>query len=174
MGRVMQNRSVVVMGVSGCGKTTVGAALALRLGWEFVEGDAFHSDGNRRKMHAGIALTDADRQAWLAQLGQTLSEAVRQPVVLSCSALKRSYRDRFRHDAPGLHFVWLDVTRDLAAERVASREVSHFFPRTLIDSQFETLEAPCNEKDVLRVDGGAPLSSTVDQACAWLRERANP
>jgi gluconokinase len=148
-------RRIVVMGVSGCGKSTVGLQLAAALGVEFVEGDAFHPPENVARMAAGIALTDADREGWLAALAQQLEHAVRarRGLVLSCSALKRSYRDVLRRAAPGLRFVHLSGSRELLAQRVAAR--SHrYMPASLLDSQLATLEAPGADENALRVDAG--------------------
>lgn len=146
----------------------IGTLLARQLKWEFVEGDAFHSDENRKKMQGGIALTDLDRQAWLTRIGHRLSLATAQPVILSCSALKRNYRDQLRASATGVRFLWLDIGKTMAASRVMARGSAHFFPESLIDSQFATLEPPVDEADVLRLDGAAPSSEVVSQASSWL------
>ncbi|NYT45723.1 gluconokinase [Alcaligenaceae bacterium] len=165
-----QAAAVVVMGVSGCGKTTIGQLLAHHLGWQFVEGDAFHSDDNRTKMQAGIPLTDADRHSWLNVLGRELAAGKDAGVVLSCSALKRAYRQQLRDFVPDLRFVWLDVARDAAQTRVASRGNAHFFPATLIDNQFQTLEPPDQESRLLRVDGQDPPINIVQSAALWLAQ----
>ena len=159
--------AIVVMGVSGSGKSTLGAALAARLGCPFLEGDGFHSAANVAKMREGIALTDADRDGWLATLGQLL-QAQPQGAVLTCSALKRTYRDRLRNACPGLRFAFLDIDRASAAQRVAARAGTHFFSSSLVDSQFATLEPPVGEPGVLRLDALAPLPTLQQQACAWL------
>src|SRR5690606_5692097 len=99
-----------------------------QLQWHFVEGDAFHSDSNRTKMQAGIPLTDADRRSWLDVLGHELLAGKNEGVVLSCSALKQAYRQQLRDFVPDLRFVWLDVARNAAQARVASRGNAHFFP----------------------------------------------
>jgi gluconokinase len=149
--------SVVIMGVAGCGKSSVGAALAQACGLPLIEGDDFHSAASRDKMNRGIALTDADRDSWLATLGDELR---RRPdgAVLTCSALKRAYRDRLRAAAPGLRFVFLDIDREHALQRVAAR-ASHFFSASLVDNQFATLESPVGEPGVLRVDALAPIAA---------------
>lgn len=159
--------SVVVMGVSGCGKSTLAEAMAARLSLPYVEGDAFHSEANRQKMSRGIALTDADRDGWLDTLAAEL-RARAQGAVLSCSALKRRYRDRLRAAAPGLRFLFLEIDRAHAIERVAARAGSHFFNASLVDNQFETLEPPLAEPGVLRLDACAPLARLVDESCRWL------
>jgi gluconokinase len=162
----MQN-SLVVMGVSGCGKTSLASALAADGGARFIEGDAFHGEANLAKMRQGIALTDADREGWLATLGAELSRPP-LPAVLSCSALKRAYRDRLRAASPGLAFVFLDIDRDEALHRVAARGSTHFFSTTLVDNQFATLERPDAEDRVLRVDARLPLQDLQAQVTQWL------
>jgi gluconokinase len=161
-------RAIVVMGVSGCGKTSVATALCERLGWQLIEGDAFHPEHNVRKMEAGIPLDDADRKDWLDSLGMELANAAsaRRPVVLTCSALKRRYRDMLRQAAPHLGFVFLDLSREAAAERVARRS-GHFMPASLVDSQFRDLESPVGEARVLTVDALDPLAATVERIVAW-------
>ncbi len=164
-----QPRAVVVMGVSGSGKSTVGEMLARRQGWAFVEGDAFHSEGNHAKMRAGVPLTDEDRESWLEALGRELARHAADGVVLSCSALKRAYRRRLRGHVPGLAFIWLEVGRDAAHRRVAGRGDRHFFPATLIDSQFATLEPPHDETGLLHLDSERPLEELLAHAAEWLQ-----
>jgi gluconokinase len=161
-------RAIVVMGVSGSGKSTVAQALAQTLEWRFIEGDSFHSAGNHAKMQAGIPLTDADRVSWLDALGAQLALYENEGVLLSCSALKRQYRQRLRGCVPGLRFIWLDVDRDMAAARVAARGAAHFFPATLIDSQFLALEPPAGEPGLLRIAGDIPLPDIIRTAMHWL------
>ena len=158
---------LVVMGVAGCGKSSLGAAMAQAEGLPLIEGDDHHSPSSREKMRQGIALTDADRDGWLATLGQLL-QAQPQGAVLTCSALKRTYRDRLRNACPGLRFAFLDIDRASAAQRVAARAGTHFFSSSLVDSQFATLEPPVGEPGVLRLDALAPLPTLQQQACAWL------
>ena len=158
------NLSLVIMGVAGCGKSSLGAALAQRLNVELIEGDDHHSAANREKMQQGTPLTDADRAGWLASLGGLLAQHSR--VVLTCSALRRHYREQLRNASPGLRFVFLDITPEQARERVAAR-ASHFFNSTLVDSQFATLETPVGEPGVLRVDAAEPLPQLVEQVIAW-------
>ncbi|WP_345796492.1 gluconokinase [Castellaniella sp. MT123] len=164
-------QAVVVMGVSGSGKSTVGEILARRQHWTFVEGDAFHSEQNHAKMRTGIPLTDEDRHSWLESLGRELARHAPDGVVLSCSALKRTYRQRLRDHVPDLAFIWLDVGRDAAAQRVAGRGASHFFPATLIDSQFAALEPPVDEAGLLHLDSEQPLDHILASACDWLQRR---
>ncbi|HLW25342.1 MAG TPA: gluconokinase [Steroidobacteraceae bacterium] len=132
---------LVLMGVSGAGKSTVGALLAERLGSPFLEGDALHPAANVRKMRAGVPLTDIDRRDWLAALAQRLEDAVRtgRGLVVACSALKRAYRDMLREHAPGVLFVHLSGSPALLEERLARRH-DHFMPPSLLDSQLATLE----------------------------------
>ena len=163
----MGSRSVI-MGVAGCGKSSLGAAVAAAEGLPLIEGDDFHSPNSRAKMAQGTPLTDADRAQWLLTLGRQLA-AHPQGVVLTCSARKRSYRDQLRQAAPGLRFVFLEITRDAAQQRVASRG-SHFFSASLVDSQFATLESPVGEQGVLLVDALEPLPSLQRHVSAWLNQ----
>ncbi len=158
--------SLVIMGVAGCGKSSLGAALACKHGLVLLEGDDHHSQTNRDKMRNGTPLTDADREGWLDQLAAEL-QSHPQGRVLTCSALRRAYRDRLRRVAPGLRFIFLDISRHEALARVAARP-SHFFSATLVDSQFATLEPPLGEPGVLRVDAAAPLPQLLADASAWL------
>jgi gluconokinase len=158
---------VVVMGVAGCGKSAVGERIAQSLGLPLIEGDEFHPAGNIDKMSRGLPLEDEDRAGWLDQLA---AELARHPAgaVLTCSALKRAYRDRLRAAAPGLQFVHLQLTQDEALRRVQSRG-GHFYPPSLVASQFEALEDPAGEPGVLGVDAGLPLDAVATQALRWLR-----
>jgi gluconokinase len=157
---------VVIMGVAGCGKSSLGAAVAAAEGLPLIEGDDFHSAESRDKMARGTPLTDRDRAQWLVTLGAQLA-AHPNGVVLTCSALKRAYRDRLRDAAPGLHFVYLEIPRDAAQQRVASRG-AHFFSASLVDSQFATLEVPLGEAGVLGVDALEPLDLLQRRVSAWL------
>ena len=155
------------MGVAGCGKSSLGMAVAQQIGMSLIEGDDHHSQESLNKMRQGIALDDADRDGWLAALSNILQS---QPagLVLTCSALKRIYRDRLRLAAPGLLFVYLDINREQALARVTERAASHFFSTSLVDSQFATLELPTGEAGVLRVDATQPLAQLQSQVCVWL------
>ena len=164
--------SVVFMGVAGCGKSSLAAAVAAAEQLPLVEGDDFHSPASRAKMSEGIALDDADRDGWLAELGRQLA-AQPDGIALTCSALTRSYRERLRAAAPGLRFVFLELERDESLRRVAGRS-SHFFSASLVDSQFATLESPVGEPGVLRVDATAPLESLVAEVRRWLRSPSSP
>ena len=161
---------VVLMGVSGCGKSTVGEGLAAHLGWRFVEGDSLHPPENVAKMAAGQALGDGDRAGWLATLADVLAQAsaAGQGLVISCSALKRAYRDLLRAASPGLRFVFLDIDREEAARRVAARASSHFFSSSLVDSQFATLEPP-GPDEAIRMDVDQSLTRLISQILAVLK-----
>lgn len=160
--------SLVVMGVAGCGKSSVAERVAAAQAATLVEGDAHHSAAAVDKMRRGIALTEADRAPWLDRLGSVLREAP-SPIVLSCSALRLAYRERLRAAAPGLRFVYLEIDRAEAMRRVGSRG-AHFFSAELVDSQFATLEPPAGEPGVLRVDATEPLPLLESRVAAWLRE----
>ncbi len=163
----MQGVWLVVMGVSGCGKSSLGVALAVGLGLPLIEGDDHHPPANVEKMSRGIALTDADRTGWLATLGRALADSP-QGAVLTCSALKRVYRDQLRAATPGLRFVFMAIERAEAERRVAARAGEHMFPASLVANQFATLESPAGEAGVLAVDATAPLGVLVGQVKAWL------
>ncbi|MBC5764868.1 gluconokinase [Ramlibacter albus] len=158
---------VVVMGVAGCGKSEVGARLARALQLPLVEGDDFHPASNVDKMRRGVPLDDADRAGWLRTLAAELA-ARPQGAVLTCSALKRAYRDTLRTGAAGLRFVHLALTPEQAAARVAAR-TDHFYPPSLVTSQFAALEDPSGEPGVVVVDASAPLTDVVERALAGLR-----
>jgi len=156
---------IVVMGVSGCGKTAVGTALAAALGARFVEGDRLHPPENVARMSRGVPLTDADRAGWLDAVGATLATAGETGAVASCSALKRAYRDRLRRLAPGVRFVYLAVDRETARRRVAGRN-GHFMPANLVDSQFADLEPPGPDEAAATIDATLPLPEVVAAARA--------
>ncbi|MFT3955231.1 MAG: gluconokinase [Piscinibacter sp.] len=158
---------LVIMGVAGCGKSSLGQAVAAALSLPLIEGDDFHSPASRDKMARGVALTDADRDGWLDILGEQL-QSRSEGAVLTCSALKRAYRERLRAARPGLRFVFLDIGRADALQRVAQRAGSHFFSTSLVDSQFATLESPLGEAGVLRVDAGQDLPTLCTEVTGWL------
>ncbi len=164
------NNSVVIMGVAGCGKSSLGAAVAQALDMPLIEGDNFHSANSRNKMSQGIALTDADREGWLNTLCDQL-RAHPGGVVMTCSALKKAYRDRLRQAAPGLRFAFVDISREDAQTRVQARANEHFFSTTLVDSQFATLEAPTGEAGVLRLNAMEPIAELQAQVSAWLQTK---
>lgn len=158
--------SLVVMGVSGCGKSTLAAVIAQAQGLPFLEGDDFHSPENRSKMNQGVPLTDDDRWSWLDRLGQEL-QAATGGLVLSCSALKRAYRDRLRSADPNLRFVFMQVPREEAQVRVQARQ-THFFSATLVHSQFASLEPPLNEGDVLVLNAMQDVPELLAAVSVWL------
>jgi gluconokinase len=164
------NSALVVMGVAGCGKSSLGATLAQSLGLALVEGDDFHSEANREKMRHGIALTDEDRAGWLDSLAEQL-RAHPDGVVLTCSSLKRHYRNRLRLARSDLRFVFLDITPALAETRVVGRGQNHFFSGTLVRSQFATLESPVGEPGVLQVDASLPLPQLLTSVQDWLHSK---
>ena len=158
---------VVVMGVSGSGKSTVGRALARLLGLPFVEGDSLHPPRNVSLMAAGIPLTDADRQGWLQAVAVQLAEAQQQGVVVTCSALKYSYRELLRASAPDLRLVHLVGEPAVLAQRMSSR-AGHYMPASLLQSQLDTLEPPGVDEGAITVDIDAPVDQIVDRLQAQL------
>ncbi|MGE3347216.1 MAG: gluconokinase [Ramlibacter sp.] len=158
---------LVVMGVAGCGKSAVGQRLAALLALPLIEGDNFHPKRNIHKMEQGIALTDDDRADWLVTLG---AELARRPdgAVLACSALKAAYRDTLRGAVPGLRFVHLALSEAESLRRVAARP-GHFYPPSLVASQFEALQDPATEAGVLVLDATMPLDELARRAAAWVR-----
>ena len=153
---------LVVMGVSGSGKSTVGAALAQRLGVPFADADDLHPEANIAKMAAGHALDDDDRYPWLETIGAWLADRDASGGVISCSALKVAYRDQLRGHAPRVRFVHLSGARDVIARRQASRP-GHFMPASLLDSQFDTLEPLGSSEDGLVIDVDQSVDAIVQQ-----------
>ncbi len=157
---------VVVMGVSGAGKSTVAAALASQLGWDLADGDDFHPPSNLAKMTGGVPLTDSDRWPWLANIAEWIDAEIKagRRGVVACSALKRSYRDRLCR--PEVLFVYLDVPR-LELERRLTQRTGHFMPPSLLDSQLTALEPPANDEPALTVaasDAPALVARRIAQA----------
>jgi ribose 5-phosphate isomerase A len=154
---------LVLMGVSGAGKSTIAEELEARLGWRFEEGDTLHSEANVAK-HAGLPLTDADRQPWLESVAAWIDgqRASRQPGIITCSALKRSYRRIVVGDRREVRLVYLRGSREVMAEHLAKRS-GHFMPASLLQSQIDTLEEPGPDEDPLIVDVGPPASEVADQ-----------
>ena len=151
-------RRIVIMGVSGCGKSSVGAGLAERLGIPYRDGDDLHPAANVDKMRAGVPLTDDDRWPWLDRVATVLRDEA--PVIVGCSALRRVYRDRIRQSAGGpVTFIHLAGDRAVIAERMAAR-TGHYMPTTLLDSQFATLEPPGSD-EALTVDIDQPLPAIL-------------
>ena len=160
--------AIIVMGVSGCGKSSVGEKLAEALHLAFVEGDALHPSANVEKMSKGIPLTDEDRMPWLDRIGEDIKASLEkgEGIIVSCSALKRLYRDRLRAAAGGnLFFVYLEGSRALLMKRMGERK-GHFMPVSLLDSQLATLQVPTGEPGVVTVD----IDDTIDGIAATALE----
>jgi gluconokinase len=164
---------VIVMGVAGAGKSTVGEALAQRLALPFKEGDDLHPPANIDKMRAGIPLDDADRAPWLDAVGVWIDARIAEGEggVITCSSLKRAYRDRLRNARPQVRFVYLEGPHNLIAQRVAARQHA-YMPASLLDSQFADLQPPTPDEQALAVDVRLPLAEKVDRTVHWLGEDA--
>lgn len=159
---------IVVMGVSGCGKSTIGRSLSDALGWDFQEGDALHPQANISKLAAGTPLDDDDRWPWLDRIAAWINDEdthARQGVV-TCSALKRSYRDRLRRAGDGVRFAYIHVSRHELQRRLMQRQ--HFMPASLLDSQLQTLEEPTDVEGALTVSGEASMDDMIDEVSDWL------
>ncbi|TMQ90217.1 gluconokinase [Actinomadura soli] len=156
---------MVIAGVSGSGKTTIGSLLAERLGWDYAEADSFHSEANIEKMRSGTPLNDDDRLPWLRAIAAWIDDrlATGPPGVVTCSALKRRYRAMVAGGRPGVRMVLLDGDRDLIAARMRARE-GHYFSADLLDTQFADLELPGPDEDVLT----APITCTPDETVAHI------
>jgi gluconokinase len=168
-------RILVVMGVSGSGKSTVAGALADRLGWPLAEGDDFHSSANIAKMHSGTPLNDGDRMPWLAAIRVWIDAQVRagKPGIVTCSALKRAYRDLLAEGRPELLFIYLRGPVALMSQHLAARE-GHFMPASLLPTQFEVLEEPAADEPVLIVDAARPVAAIVSDVVDFLKTAAQP
>lgn len=164
-------RVVVVMGVAGSGKSTVAAGLHSLLGWPFMEGDSLHPDSNVSKMSAGDPLTDEDREPWLDQCRVWLDACAASGTggILSCSALKRAYRDRLRSGGTRPVFIFLRVERDVLADRLKRRR-GHFMPVSLLGSQMETLEPPDHDEDVIELDASGTPAEEIRRVILALRQ----
>lgn len=162
---------LVIMGVSGAGKTTVAQILADRLGWPFEEGDALHPPANVAKMHAGQPLTDEDRRPWLERVAAWIDErrATRQPGIITCSALKRDYRRVIIGNRPEARLVYLRGGHDLLARHLAGRQ-GHFMPASLLQSQIDTLEEPSPDEDALIVDIDRPSADLAQDVIRLLAD----
>ena len=163
--------ALIVMGVSGSGKSTVSSRLAERLGWIFEDADRFHPASNVAKMSAGQALNDADRWPWLQAIADEIGRVcdAGNHIVIACSALKRSYRDVLLQGRDDVRLVFLDGDKTLIAERLAARK-DHFMPPGLLDSQFETLEPPQADERSISVSINAPVESIVDHIVGRLAD----
>jgi gluconokinase len=166
---------LIVAGVAGSGKTTIGALLAGRLRWRFADADTFHPPANVAKMHAGIALTDADREPWLRAVSAWMDEriAAGQSGVVTCSALKRVYRDQLLDGRPAATMVLLQVSRAVLEQRLLSRP-GHFFPENLLDSQLNTLEPPAPDERVQTVLAEGDSAQTAAKIIAVLWPYGEP
>ncbi len=170
----MTPAALVVMGVSGCGKSTIGRLVGDHLGWVFEDGDAFHPPANVAKMSAGMPLTDDDRWPWLRAIAARIAVArsTGAPVIIGCSALRRVYRDVLRDGHADIRFLHLTGAPALIMARQAAR-VGHFMPASLIASQFATLELPDAEPDVIDLDVDPEPAAVVASAIAALRRRGD-
>jgi gluconokinase len=168
-------RALVVMGVSGSGKSTVGELISRRLGWEMIEGDRLHPPANVEKMRRGIPLDDADRAPWLDRIGEQLRDWARagRSGVVTCSALKRAYRDRIRVARPDVVFVYLKGSEALIQTRVTARH-HEYMPASLLRSQFETLEEPLPGEPVITIDANDPPEAEAQEIIAALGLSASP
>ena len=156
---------IVVMGVTGCGKTTVGAALAEKLGITFIDSDNLHSESNKKKMSSGTPLNDSDRQPWLQAVSDTLQS--HEKIVVACSALKKIYREKILAGAPTTQFIHLVGSKELISVRLSER--SHeFMPIELLDSQFQTLEPLQKSEHGKVVEISQPIEEIVAEITAWL------
>ena len=165
---------LIVMGVSGSGKTTMAAALSERMGLDMVDGDDFHLPESVAKMRSGIALQDADRWPWLDRIGNYLAECTKQSHgrVVACSALRRTYRDRIRAHVGEVSFLFLQGDYSLIEQRMRER-AGHYMQADLLESQFQTLETPGpDEADVITLDIDTPLAALIDQSVLALRTLA--
>lgn len=162
---------LVVMGVSGSGKTTIAALLAGRLGWAFEDGDDLHPPANVAKMHAGVPLTDEDRRPWLAAVAAWIdaTRAAGGHGVVACSALKRRYREVLTGGRPDVRLVYLRGDRELIARRLRARQ-GHFMPASLLDSQLAALEEPGPDEDPIAASVEGSPGEIVDRILAVLRE----
>jgi gluconokinase len=154
--------SIVVMGVSGSGKTSAARELTRQLGWEYIEGDDLHPEANVAKMASGIPLDDDDRWPWLRRIAEVIGahEAAGTSLIVTCSALKRAYRDLLREGHPSVWFAHVDVPREVLAERLAQRQ-GHYMPPSLLDSQLATLQRLGDDEPGDVIAGNGPLDQTV-------------
>ena len=167
----MNDWRIVVMGVSGCGKSSVGIALAEALGARFIDGDDLHPEANKAKMSAGIPLDDDDRWPWLDLVSKVLAESApagSTGTVVACSALKRSYRERILAGAPNTFFIHLDGSREILEQRLGNR-TGHFMPATLLDSQLATLEPLGSDEPGAVIDIDQPISQIIALAQALIK-----
>lgn len=161
-------RHAIIMGVAGCGKTSVGEGLSRLAGIRFVDGDALHSQDNIARMSDGIPLADSDRWPWLEAIGREFAQST-EPLIIGCSALKCSYRDKIRHHAGApVCFIHLTGSREVIGQRMRNRR-DHFMPPALLDSQFEALEPPGSDEESIAIDIDQPLDAIVALAARYLK-----
>lgn len=167
----MRGMSVIVMGVASSGKSTVGELLSKKLKASFLDGDDLHSEESIAKMSSGVPLDDADREPWLMKVNNAVAkiEATGSTGVIVCSALKKRYRDMIRHGNSKVMFIFLDGTKELVLERIRKRE-NHYMKQEMVDSQFEALERPDNERDVIIVDINGALDEIVANSLAGIHK----
>lgn len=158
----------VVMGVSGCGKSAIGSALAQRVNARFIDADDLHSTANIEKMKRGEPLTDEDRTIWLDAIGSELANA-KSPIIVACSALKKSYRDQLRSFDPEVGFIYLEGSQELIAERLKKRS-GHFMPVSLLTSQFNTLEPPQPSDTCLYINIDQPIPNIINEILDNLKQ----
>ncbi len=165
--------ALILMGVSGSGKTTIGETLAQRIGWAYEDGDKFHPKSNVAKMSAGQPLTDEDRWPWLQAIADEIDRvcAAHEPAVIGCSALKRAYRDILLHGRSDVRIVYLKGSQQLIAGRLAHRK-GHFMPAGLLKSQFETLQPPGADENPITVSIDASVDAVVDDIVHQLKPAA--
>jgi len=156
---------LVVMGVSGCGKSSVGELLAQKIGAVFIDGDDLHPASNKEKMSSGVPLNDDDRWPWLEAVGTTLENT--ENIVVACSALKKIYRDRILAQAPATRFIHLHGSKELLLSRLGNR-TTHFMPSTLLDSQLQTLEMMDSSEPGKVSDIAKPIEELVEEAKTWI------
>lgn len=164
-------RLIVVMGVSGCGKSTVGSGLARRLGWKFTDGDDLHSPQNVSRMESGLPLNDAMREPWLKAICRHSENRFQsnESLVLACSALKKSYRDILRTVSKPIRFLFLDGSPEIISKRLNARE-GHYMPASLLNTQFADLESPAEEVDVISIDIENTISGLIEEAFSKVQD----
>ena len=169
-----RTNAIVVIGVSGCGKTTVAQLLALHLGYQFIDADDYHSSDCKQQMSAGVPLTDLQRESWIDRLGHCLQRQKNSanPCILAFSGLKQIHRERLRRADVPIQFFFLNTSPSVLAKRLERRE-GHFMPASLLNSQIATLEPPVDEPDVISIHSDGPASEVVDSILVYLTHTAS-